>query len=226
MTSQSGPGPSITNVYCHILIMHQAPDELGSTPRELLLSRGGPVQRFDLMARAASLLSKLATTGGSKSHVSDCDGIPAASGTTSEERLSMCQAAVSEPTSSALSCHLWSLKDMRVLLATAGVNFAGVQPWSWAHTGYNRLSRLTAGDVILFRFAGICCEYYHCHSRLPIFVSWIQCAPSLRHGRKRRATDRLQKGRVGLAGGIAHTSSCADSEPIADGCEIDAQHAE
>ena len=99
---------------------YQVSDELGSTPRDLLLSREGPVQRFDLMAGSASLLSKAIEPGEISQGPEACGQKPASA--SSEAWLSSIQAAIS---STASLSHQWPLKDMRVLLAAAGVNTSG-----------------------------------------------------------------------------------------------------
>ena len=95
----------------HTHMCTQLPDELGSSPRDLLLARGGAVQRLDLVARAAALLRPTqGETGGAER--GEGGGGPVVNP----------EACLAEAV--AASKH-WPLRDMRLLLAAGGINSAG-----------------------------------------------------------------------------------------------------
>ena len=98
-------------LFPHTRMRMQLPDELGSSPRDLLLARGGAVQQLDLVARAAALLRPTqGETGGA-------EGGKGGDGPIVSPDARLAEAVVA-------SKH-WPLRDMRLLLAAGGVNSTG-----------------------------------------------------------------------------------------------------
>ena len=94
--------------------LSQMADGLDATPRDLLLSRGGPVARLDQVAKAAALLRGVVMSG----------AVPASDG--SEALLASMVSMVSEQSPSSQLASL-PIRDARLLLALSGINTTGEQ---------------------------------------------------------------------------------------------------